>query len=100
MTAVTTNRQYRLTIILDTRGREETAEQLLEEVSKEIASLGIEIKASENLGRREFARTPDRKLTAGNYLQYLVEGPTDTAKRLQDHFRLNKLVHRVFVERL
>lgn len=98
MTAATTNRQYRITIILDTRGREESAEQLVEEVSKEIATLGIEIKASENIGRKEFSRTPDPKLTAGNYIQYQAEGPAETSTLLQNHFRLNKLVNRIFVE--
>jgi len=91
-------KNYKATLILDTRGREETADQLVADLQKEIASLGIEVSKVENLGRREFARKTDPALPAGNYAQYDVAGGSDTAVRLQEHFRLNPLVYRVLVQ--
>lgn len=97
MTAATL-KKYKATIILDTRGREESAEQLMDDVKKEIASLGIEVLEEENLGRRDFARQPDPRIGTGNYVQYFLSGPPETGAQLQEHFRLNSAVFRVFVQ--
>lgn len=91
-------KNYKATLILDTRGREENAEQLVADIQKEIAEIGIDVTKSDNLGRREFARKTDPALPAGNYLQLELAGGADTATRLQEHFRLNPLVYRVFVQ--
>lgn len=98
MTATALKKNYKATLILDTRGREETADQLVADLQKEIASLGIDVLKVENLGRREFARKTDPALPAGNYAQYDIAGGSDTASRLQNHFRLNPLVYRVLVQ--
>ena len=91
-------RNYKATLILDTRGREETADQLVADLQKEIASLGLEVSKVESLGRRDFARKTDPALPAGNYAQYELTGGPDTAAQLQEHFRLNPLVYRVLVQ--
>lgn len=98
MTATAIKKNYKATLILDTRGREETADQLVVDLQKEIASLGIDVLKVDNLGRREFARKTDPALPAGNYAQYDIAGGNDTASRLQEHFRLNPLVYRVLVQ--
>jgi small subunit ribosomal protein S6 len=98
MTATAIKKNYKATLILDTRGREETADQLVADLQKEIATLGIDVLKVENLGRREFARKTDPALPAGNYAQYDIAGGNDTATRLQNHFRLNPLVYRVLVQ--
>lgn len=97
MTAATL-KSYKTTIILDTRGREESAEQLMEEVKKEISSLGIEVLEEENLGRHDFARQPNPRIGAGNYVQFQLSGSPETAAQLQEHFRLNPAVYRIFVQ--
>lgn len=98
MTATATKKNYKTTLILDTRGREENADQLVVDLQKEIASLGIDVLKVENLGRREFARKTDPALPAGNYVQYDVAGGVETATRIQEHFRLNPIVYRVLVQ--
>lgn len=95
---VATMKNYKVTIILDTRGREESVEQLTEDVKKEITSLGIEVTGEENLGRRDFARQPDPRVGAGNYIQFHIAAPPDAATRLQEHFRLNTVVFRILVQ--
>ena len=97
MTAATTKRTYKSTFILDTRGREESIEQLIEDVKKEIESLGMDVTAVENLGRRDFARQPDVNVAAGNYVQYMLEGSPELPVRIREHFRLNKLVYRILL---
>ena len=51
-----TKRKYHATFILDNRGREETIDQIIEGVKKEIAAVQGEITAVENLGKKDFAR--------------------------------------------
>jgi small subunit ribosomal protein S6 len=85
-------------MILDTRGREESVDQLVEEIKKEIVSADTEVLGVENLGRRDFARVTDPKLTAGNYVEFAVAGSGDVATRIQEHFRLNPAAYRVFVQ--
>lgn len=97
MTAAT-KRNYKLTFILDTRGREESVDQLVEELKTEITAAEIEVLEAENLGRREFARRPDADVPAGNYVQFEVAGPADTAERLREHFHLNPAVYRLLVQ--
>lgn len=97
MTAVT-KRTYKTTIILDTRGREESIEQLIEELKKEITSQGIEVTGVEDLGRRDFARMPDPKVPAGNYVQLKLQGPPETTAKIREHFRLNPLIYRILIQ--
>jgi small subunit ribosomal protein S6 len=97
MTAAKT-KNYRATFILDTRGREESVDQLIEDLKKETAGLGLEVLKVENLGRRDFARKPDPKVPAGNYMQMDLTGPIGTMERLQEHFRLNPVVYRILVQ--
>lgn len=95
---VATKRNYKITIILDTRGREESIDELIELVKNEIASLGVDINGVEDLGRRDFARQPDIRITAGNFVQYLVDGPPETHARVNEHFHLNPLIHRILIQ--
>ncbi len=93
-------RNYRATFILDMRGREDSAEDLAGELKAGVAALGGEVAEVHHLGSINFARTPDRRFTAGNYVQVDFSGPAIPPAALQDHFRLNKAVDRVLVERL
>jgi small subunit ribosomal protein S6 len=85
-------------MILDTRGREESVEQLIEDVKKELAAAGAEVLGSETMGRRDFARVTDAKLTAANYVEFTVAGAAGLATKIQEQFRLNPTVYRVLVQ--
>jgi small subunit ribosomal protein S6 len=95
---VAIKRTYKATFILDTRGREESIEQLIEKIQTEIAGLGVAVSGAENLGRRDFARQADKHVVAGNYAQYMLEGDAETPAKIKELFRLNKLVYRVLLQ--
>jgi len=86
-------------MILDTRGREQSVEEMIEELKKEIAAAGAEVQGVDNLGRRDFARVTDAKLTAANYVEFTVTGPIGIATMLHERFRLNPLVYRLLVQK-
>jgi small subunit ribosomal protein S6 len=91
-------RNYRATFILDNRGKEDTIEQIIEGVKKEITGLQGEISAVETIGKRDFARVTDPKLTGASYVQIAFSAPAEGPSQLKERLRLNSSVYRTFVE--
>jgi small subunit ribosomal protein S6 len=92
------NRNYKATFILDNRGKEDSVDQIVDGVKKEIAAVQGEVTAVENLGRREFARTTDDKFPAGVYVQVNFSAPATAPAQLHERLRLNDSVYRALVE--
>lgn len=97
MTATASN--YRATFILDTRGREESVDQLIDGLKAELAAAGAEVTKVENLGKKEFARVPDDKFDSGVYVQYEFSGSHDTPAAVLEKLRLNKLVSHKMIQK-
>ncbi|OHE78980.1 MAG: 30S ribosomal protein S6 [Verrucomicrobia bacterium RIFCSPLOWO2_12_FULL_64_8] len=93
-----TKRSYRATFILDNRGREDTIDQIIEGVKKEIAAVHGEVTAVENLGKKDFVRTPDKQLTGAVYVQVTFSAPIDGPRHLHERLRLNPNVYRTLVQ--
>jgi small subunit ribosomal protein S6 len=93
-----TKRNYRATFILDNRGREETIDQIIEGVKKEIAAVQGDVTAVENLGKKDFARVTDSKFTDAVYVQIDFAGPADSTRHLHERLRLNTSVYRAMVQ--
>ena len=93
-----TKRNYKATLILDNRGKEDSVEQIIEGVKKEISAVHGEVTAVENLGRREFSRKTDDKFPAGVYVQVNFSAPAGAPAQLHERLRLNDTVYRALVE--
>ncbi|MSU47463.1 MAG: 30S ribosomal protein S6 [Lacunisphaera sp.] len=93
-----TKRNYKATFILDNRGKEDTVDQLIEGVKKEISAVQGEVTAVENIGRREFIRKTDDKFPAGIYVQMNFSAPAGAPAQLHERLRLNDSVYRALVE--
>lgn len=97
MTATASN--YLATLILDTRGREESIDDLIEGLKAELAEAGAEVTEVENLGRKEFATVPDAKYDAGVYVQYEFTGTKETPAAILEKLRLNTLVSHKLIQK-
>ena len=93
-----TNRNYRASFILDNRGKEESIEQIIEGVKKVIAEVKGEVSAVENVGKKDFIRVTDKKLTGAHYVQIKFSGPADSPAHLRENLRLNQSVYRTFIQ--
>ncbi|HVW21229.1 MAG TPA: 30S ribosomal protein S6 [Opitutaceae bacterium] len=93
-----TKRNYRATFILDNRGKEESVDQIIDGVKKEIAAVQGEVSAVENIGRKDFIRVTDKKMTGGHYVHISFSAPADGPAQLKERLRLNQSVYRTFVE--
>jgi small subunit ribosomal protein S6 len=91
-------RNYKATFILDNRGKEDSVDQIVEGVKKEISAVHGEVTAVENLGRRDFARKTDDKFPAGVYVQVNFSAPAAAPAQLHERLRLNESVYRALVE--
>ncbi|MGA2445095.1 MAG: 30S ribosomal protein S6 [Opitutaceae bacterium] len=91
-------RNYRATFILDNRGKEETIDQIIEVLKKEIAAVQGDVTAVENLGKRDFARVTDSKFPDAVYVQVSFAAPLDGPRHLHERLRLNSSVYRALVQ--
>ena len=95
-----TKRNYRATFILDNRGRQETIEQIVDGVKKEIVAVQGEVTGVETLGKRDFARVTDRKFTGAAYVHVAFSAPPDAPAHLRERLRLNSSVYRTYIQKL
>ena len=93
-----TTRKYRASFILDNRGKEETIDQIVEGVKKDIAAVKGEVFAVDTIGKKDFVRVTDRKLTGAHYVQIKFSGPADAPAHLRERLRLNQSVYRTFIQ--
>jgi small subunit ribosomal protein S6 len=91
-------RNYRASFILDNRGKEETIDQIVEGVKKVITEVSGEVTGVENIGRKDFARVTDKKLTGAHYVHINFTAPADAPKNLREKLRLNSSVYRTFIQ--
>ena len=94
----TTKRQYRATFILDNRGKEDTVEQIIDGVKKDIAAVEGEVSAVENLGRKDFIRVTDHKFPGASYVQISFAAPATAPAKLKERLHLNHSVFRTFLQ--
>lgn len=92
-----TKRNYRATFILDNRGKEESVDQIVDGVKKIIAEVQGEVTGVENIGKKDFARVTDKKLTGAHYVHVMFSAPAGTPAHLRERLRLNGSVYRTFI---
>jgi small subunit ribosomal protein S6 len=93
-----TKRNYRATFILDNRGKEDSIEQILDGVKKDILAVDGEVSSVETLGRKDFARVTDRNLPGATYVQVAFSAPAAGPAQLKERLRLNNSVYRTFLQ--
>jgi small subunit ribosomal protein S6 len=93
-----TKRNYRATFILDNRGKEDSIEQILEGVKKDILAVDGEVSSVETLGRKDVARVTDRNLPGATYVQVAFSAPAAGPAQLKERLRLNNSVYRTFLQ--
>ena len=91
-------RNYKASFILDNRGKEDSVDQLIDGVKKEIAAVQGEVTAVENIGRREFARKTDDQFPGGVYVNIDFTAPAAAPAQLHERLRLNDIVYRALVQ--
>jgi small subunit ribosomal protein S6 len=93
-----TKRNYHASFILDNRGKEDSIDQLIDGVKKEIVAVQGEVTTVENMGRREFVRRTDPQFPSGIYVNIAFSAPAGAPAQLHERLRLNNSVYRAIVQ--
>lgn len=86
------SRKYQGLIIFNTKSLEGTVDELVSSVSKDLEAAGAKVGKINQIGRRQFAYESNH-LESGHYVQYDIEGGSDTISKIQNRLRLNGHVH-------
>jgi small subunit ribosomal protein S6 len=88
-------KKYEGLFILNVDGSEDAVKDALEKVNAEITAQGGKIENITKMDKRPFARTPDKKVTSGFYVNIALEVPPSAIEVLRSRFALNPVVYRV-----
>lgn len=91
------NKKYKATFVLDTRGYDQSVDTLIEKLTGIVTAIGGKVEKVENLGVKEFVRTPDRKFVSGVYVCVEFEGPSNSASQIKEKLSRDKTVNRLIV---
>lgn len=86
------SRKYESLIVLDTKGNEDSVDDLIGAVAKEMEAEGAKLDEIQQLGRRKFAHNA-RHLDGGHYVNYIFAAEVGQLESIQSRLKLNKLVH-------
>jgi small subunit ribosomal protein S6 len=87
-----TTRRYEVLLVLNTKGKEESANELIEGIEKQIKTAEIEVEQVQRLEKRTFAY-PSRKRTSGYYVNFIVHATPEQIEELQAKWKLDSVIH-------
>lgn len=91
-------RQYRATMILDTRDYQDSLETLTENIKTKFLEVGADIEQINNLGQITFERAVDRNFPAGLYLQIWFSAAANVPDAIKSKFQLDHTINRILIE--
>ncbi|MFP6901638.1 MAG: 30S ribosomal protein S6 [Opitutales bacterium] len=92
-------RLYTATLVLDTRGSDESADAMISKLSEIIVNLEGEVKKVENLGSRDLVRPQARNFSSAVYLKIDFESDREGPSKIKEQLRLDKTIDRIIIEK-
>ncbi len=81
-------KRYEALLALDTRGKEESAKEIIERLEKEFAAEGATIEQTQRLERKEFAYEHNH-LTSAYFVNFVIQAEPSTIDKLRARFKLD-----------
>jgi small subunit ribosomal protein S6 len=91
-------RNYEAMIVLDTKGAEQSVDQIVSTVSKEFEQAGAKLSQVDNLGRRKFPYSP-RHVEYGYYINIHFQAEQSAITKVTDKLKLNSNVYQQYYQR-
>lgn len=85
-------RRYEILLVLDTKGKDESANELIETIEKQIQAAGAEVEQTQRLEKRTFSY-PSKKRTGGYYVNFVINADPAQAAALRAQWKLDSIVH-------
>lgn len=91
--------RYEALLVLDTKGKEDSANEIIERLEGEFQKEGATIEQIQRMERREFSYAAG-PLDAGYYVNFIFEAETTAIESLRSKFRLDPDVYRQHYQKL
>ena len=93
------SRKYEGLIVLNSKGQEDSINDLVSSVAKEMETSGAKMDEIQQLGRKKFAYNAQH-LEGGHYVNYIFEADPADIEKIQGTLTLNDIVHLQHYQRL
>jgi len=87
------NNRYEALLILNTKGGDDSAKEIIDRLEGEFTAEGAKIESIQKMDRRPFSYVAG-KLDSGYFVNFIFEAPAATIEKLDARFRLDKEVYR------
>ena len=88
-------KKYEGLFILNTAGKEEGLNDVIDKITAEVASVGGKVGTVQKMDKKNFVRVADKKFSSGFYLNVIFDAEPSVVSKMQHHFALNNDVFRV-----
>jgi small subunit ribosomal protein S6 len=85
-------RKYEGLIVLDTRGKDETVDNIVSKIGREMELDGAKLDQIDHLGKKTFPYG-SKKLNDGYFVSYQIQAEPATLEKVKARLRLNPDVH-------
>lgn len=92
-------RKYQAMIVLDLKGKEESVEQLVGGISREMEKSGLKLEQIDQIGKRKFPFNP-RHVESGYFVNIQFEAETTALEGIRTKLKLNENVYQQYYLRL
>ena len=92
-------RKYQAMIVLDLKGKEESVEQLVGGISRDMENSGLKLEQIDQIGKRKFPFNP-RHVEAGYFVNIQFEAETTALEGIRSKLKLNENVYQQYYQRL
>lgn len=93
-------KRYEGLFILNTAGKEEGVNELVDKIKAQIVAQGATVETVQKMEKKAFVRVADNKTKDGYYVNYIFQAGPDAIRKLQGHFALNADVFRTLFSEL
>jgi small subunit ribosomal protein S6 len=81
-------KRYEALLALNTRGKDESAKEIIERLEKDFATDGVTVEQTQRLERREFAY-PHEHLKAAYFVNFIIETDPVTLEKVRAKLKLD-----------
>ncbi|HAL71834.1 MAG: 30S ribosomal protein S6 [Verrucomicrobiota bacterium] len=91
-------RKYEAMIVLDMKGKEESVEELVSGIGREMEKSGVKLEQIDKLGKRKFPFNP-RHVESGYFVNYQIEADNAGLDSIRAKLKLNDSVYQQYYQR-
>lgn len=88
-------RKYEAMIVLDMKGKDETVEELVTGIGREMEKAGVKLEQIDKLGKRKFPYSP-RHVESGYFVNYQIEADGAALDSIRAKLKLNESVYQQY----